>query len=203
MHLSGLLSSSLLILGAACAPVEPEVTMSVSTIGHLLSSFRHSPRDQTSCSISAETLPVTGSGSQLPDPSGMTLKYITLGIGTQNYTCANNDETTKPALLGALANIYDVSCLVTKNSRLLDFFAKMAVKLPAKMVNDMITKHLGLSVLGKHYFSGSVPLFDLRRDSRTDYAYVSVAAKIPAPATEDVDWLKLNAVDGSGIKVRF
>jgi hypothetical protein len=38
--------------------------------------------------------------STLPAPVG-DLKYVVLGVGTQNYTCATSDDTTKPVALGA------------------------------------------------------------------------------------------------------
>ena len=40
--------------------------------------------------------------SALPAPDGQQLKYVLLGIGTQNYTCATSDDTTVPGTTGAL-----------------------------------------------------------------------------------------------------
>lgn len=45
--------------------------------------------------------------SALPAPNGLQLKYVVLGIGTQNYTCATADVTSAPGTTGAIGR-----CLV-------------------------------------------------------------------------------------------
>ncbi|CAN8105896.1 unnamed protein product [Discula destructiva] len=53
------------------------------------------------------TLPSTGS-TDLPAPaSGLTLKYLAVGQGLQNYTCATNTSTATS--VGALAVLYDAT----------------------------------------------------------------------------------------------
>jgi hypothetical protein len=39
--------------------------------------------------------------SALPTPDGLQLKYVLLGIGTQNYTCLTGDENAAPGTTGA------------------------------------------------------------------------------------------------------
>lgn len=39
--------------------------------------------------------------SALPAPDGLQLKYVLLGIGTQNYTCLTGDENAAPGTTGA------------------------------------------------------------------------------------------------------
>jgi hypothetical protein len=39
--------------------------------------------------------------SALPAPEGLQLKYVLLGIGTQNYTCTTGDENAAPGTTGA------------------------------------------------------------------------------------------------------
>ncbi|WEW58843.1 hypothetical protein PRK78_004311 [Emydomyces testavorans] len=203
MHLSNLVSSSLFIFGVACVPIEQEASISVS-LGNLLSNICRDTGRLPNCNIADTPLPTPGNGPGLPAPAAnLKLKYTALGVGTQNYTCASSDDSTSPALLGAVATLYDASCLVTKFATVLDSFAQIAVKLPTNVVNDMITKHLDLEILGNHYFAGHVPTFDLRRNSRTDFVAVSVVAKVPAPGSGDVDWLKLDRVDGSGIETVY
>lgn len=43
--------------------------------------------------------------SALPAPDGLQLKYVVLGIGTQNYTCATGDENAVPGTTGATGKI--------------------------------------------------------------------------------------------------
>ena len=38
----------------------------------------------------------------LPSPSALELKYVLLGVGTQNYTCLGDDQTVAPGTTGAL-----------------------------------------------------------------------------------------------------
>ncbi|WYZ41279.1 hypothetical protein EsH8_V_000174 [Colletotrichum jinshuiense] len=58
------------------------------------------------------TLPVNGNGVELPaPPADVVLKYIALGHGIQNYTCATSNATGQavlaPSATGALAGLYD------------------------------------------------------------------------------------------------
>jgi hypothetical protein len=39
--------------------------------------------------------------SNLPAPDGLQLKYVVLGVGTQNYTCLTDDENAAPGTTGA------------------------------------------------------------------------------------------------------
>lgn len=39
--------------------------------------------------------------SALPAPEGLELKYVLLGLGTQNYTCTTGDENAAPGTTGA------------------------------------------------------------------------------------------------------
>ena len=55
-------------------------------------------------------LPINGGATELPSPaSNLTLKYILLGHGIQNYTCGS--EGAEPKATGALAALYDVTAL--------------------------------------------------------------------------------------------
>ncbi|KAJ8105893.1 hypothetical protein OPT61_g9903 [Boeremia exigua] len=40
--------------------------------------------------------------STLPAPDGLKLKYVVLGIGTQNYTCLTGDSNAAPGTTGAV-----------------------------------------------------------------------------------------------------
>jgi len=42
--------------------------------------------------------------SALPAPEGQQLKYVVLGIGTQNYTCGS-DENAAPGTTGAVGKL--------------------------------------------------------------------------------------------------
>ncbi|ROV95737.1 hypothetical protein VMCG_07644 [Cytospora schulzeri] len=55
------------------------------------------------------TLPSTGSTDLPSPPSNVTLKYIAIGHGIQNYTCASTTATA--VNIGALAVLYDITPL--------------------------------------------------------------------------------------------
>lgn len=95
--------------------------------------------------------------SSLPQPaSGLTLKYIALGLGTQNYTCASSTADTTPFAVGATATLYDAT-------------GSMSVPVAGKIAQDSLTcsadhlnSDMGLPRLGTHFFSAAgVPSFNL------------------------------------------
>lgn len=42
----------------------------------------------------------------MPAPTGLELKYVLLGLGTQNYTCTTGNETAEPGTTGALGKLW-------------------------------------------------------------------------------------------------
>ncbi|KZT25687.1 hypothetical protein NEOLEDRAFT_1241563 [Neolentinus lepideus HHB14362 ss-1] len=139
-------------------------------------------------------------------PPNVTLSYVALGLGVQNYTCSNTSTWTN---VGAVAELFDISCLY--NTPLFDpisnaAFAAWNVTPEAPL--DLISAFSGNPiVLGQHYFipsptgSGVSPKFDFTsaREKGHPEAFV-VGAKVgdlPAPTGKgDVDWLQLKSVQG-------
>ncbi|KND88359.1 hypothetical protein TOPH_06970 [Tolypocladium ophioglossoides CBS 100239] len=65
-----------------------------------------------SCGATGQSpvLPKTGTGNDLPaPPANVALKYIALGFGIQNYTCAQVGAAANAT--GALAMLYDITSL--------------------------------------------------------------------------------------------
>ncbi|TKA60937.1 hypothetical protein B0A49_09605 [Cryomyces minteri] len=89
-------------------------------------------------SLPASTLP--------PPPAGTTLKYVALGLGTQNYTCASPSASSPPMPAGALATLYDATARLSLPSG-----AVQIPKLPATSLKS--SNGLGLPQLGQHYFT--------------------------------------------------
>ncbi|KAI9844435.1 MAG: hypothetical protein M1838_002193 [Thelocarpon superellum] len=139
-------------------------------------------------SLSSYTLPTHGGGTELPAPTpGLTLKAVTLGRGTQNYTCANG--VAAPTQVGALATLYDLSMVP---EWLFNTLTNLAVNVP---LADMAP--LSLDAIGHHYFdSTGAPNFDL---GSIGHLIAAKQADIPAPAgaaagpsgSGAVDWLEL------------
>jgi len=60
-------------------------------------------------------LPTVDGPTQLSGPGSMKLKVIVIGSGTQNYTCADSTSYSKPVGNGAVADLYDVSCIASSD----------------------------------------------------------------------------------------
>lgn len=43
--------------------------------------------------------------STLPAPDNLVLKFVGLGLGTQNYTCPGNNATAEPGTTGAVGKL--------------------------------------------------------------------------------------------------
>ncbi|KAK5013520.1 hypothetical protein BJ546DRAFT_1027278 [Cryomyces antarcticus] len=153
--------------------------------------FHVRAKQSAALSLPASTLP--------SPPPGTTLKYIALGLGTQNYTCASPSASSPPMSAGALATLYDATARLSLPSG-----AIQIPKLPGTSLKS--GNGLGLPVLGQHHFTSSlVPCFDLAAASPPLFLSAHKAASAPAPADADagparsgaVDWLEL-LDDGRG-----
>ncbi|KAI4716950.1 hypothetical protein E4T48_06859 [Aureobasidium sp. EXF-10727] len=138
-----------------------------------------------STTLSQNTVPLNG----LPAPSALSLKYITLGVGTQNYSCSAAGAV--PTAIGAVADLYDASLLKSPaRSSLIPSFAAVAYSTHT---------WFDLPTLGHHWFSAAgVPTFNLE-----GCAFLSAkkVANVPAPSSSidgSVDWLFLQD-DGRGV----
>ncbi|KAL4921398.1 hypothetical protein BDW62DRAFT_208397 [Aspergillus aurantiobrunneus] len=160
--------------------------------------------------------------STLPAPSeGLSLKSITIGRGTQNYTCVSDTDTdtTTPQATGATATLFDASCLAAlgndnKNSpetqSPLYLLPDLLKTIPLSSVDflvNILTHSTGQNLaIGQHYFTADgVPFFDLRGRNSSDGSDWIAAEKEdemnapPKPGygvTGDVAWLKLKGVEG-------
>ncbi|KAK2765516.1 hypothetical protein FQN54_008370 [Arachnomyces sp. PD_36] len=160
----------------------------------------------TNCDISNAEVPLHKTYPQLPHPPrGDQLKHVVIGRGTQNYTCAAaNDASAVPESAGAVATLYDVSCLAANSPDLLHQISEQAEKIDsnalsslAKLVKDVAGINL---IEGYHYFDKtSTPFFDLKQDGSKDWISTSGIEKVPSPIGS-VDWLRLSRKDSVGIK---
>ncbi|MCJ1270919.1 hypothetical protein MMC22_010816 [Lobaria immixta] len=146
------------------------------------------------------------STDSLPSPSrGLKVKAITLGRGTQNYTCPSN-SSDPPTAVGAVADLFDLSPLLQylPNSE----GVHVINELPKYLINFHLAtiERSPIPNLGHHYFDAAgVPTFDLgqkigilkgKRDA--GIAAPKKASKGPeGKGGGAVDWLALCAVAGS------
>lgn len=147
----------------------------------------------------------------LPAPNaGLKVHAVAVGRGTQNYTCKAGDSSVAPEAAGALAHLYDASCVATLWPDLLDRIPAMALRFN---VSDSDTQ-LGASTLpatGLHYFKDSkTPYFSLGNGPHGGEVYSGLNTSTPAPSTAAkgqlgegaVAWLKLDTKDGTTRNVK-
>ncbi|RDW79001.1 DUF3455 domain-containing protein [Aspergillus mulundensis] len=170
----------------------------------------------TGCPITDTT---TLASSTLTAPSkGLSAKAITLGRGTQNYTCASSSNLATPKATGATATLFDASCVAAFDARygastgsqsILHLLPDVLKPVPLSTtdLSAIILQRLSKQdlVVGKHYFTADgTPFFDLRGAGRdnSDWIAARKADQMDAPSkpgfgiTGDVAWLKLTAVEG-------
>ncbi|CAE6502606.1 unnamed protein product [Rhizoctonia solani] len=164
---------------------------------------------------------ISGAVLDLPDTKGISIpngakpNYITLGIGTQNYTCTKAGNYTA---VGAVAALIDISCLYESNPKLFEDVQDYAYNLFPTYGNSMPTWHKIEAIIGHypyiigdHYFipkDGAIaPQFDFRRSQKGDDNAWSVDKRIggiPSPeGPRNIDWLHLESTAGQLAKYTF
>jgi hypothetical protein len=139
---------------------------------------------------------------QLPPPSaGLTLSHIAIGRGTQNYTCTDDNAT--PVAAGAVATLFNVTCLAGPYPGLLSLMPNIALKFPTPDPANVLSPG-NIFLSGHHYFTDlTTPFFDLNTAAHT---WGSVGCK-KANATDapnkakDVPWLKLTSKSRDGCTI--
>lgn len=150
----------------------------------------------TQCSFSS---PPTLPPSTLPAPgAGLSLKHIVLGRGTQNYTCAS--ATSAPAPAGAVATLFDVSCLVQNPQsrlQLTNYITPTLLSMPSSQMESFLASSIPNANAGSHFFrDGTTPIFMIDTDG-SSIAAGKVAGSVAPPEARGnqngaaVDWLKL------------
>ncbi|KZP25026.1 hypothetical protein FIBSPDRAFT_821375 [Athelia psychrophila] len=191
-------------LAAPLAPSGPPITP-----GGPAKLISPSTNCRTNCSLANATIALPTNQTVLTATT-TAMKFAGLGVGTQNYTCNSTSLTYISS--GAVAELFDVSCLVSQPSfaSLQDTAFTMWTASPAPETPAALITKLGTSptVLGQHYFvanpsgaAGTSPKWDFTSnvDAGNTNAFV-IGAKtgdLPAPTgASDVDWLQLKNVEG-------
>ena len=145
----------------------------------------------------------TTAPTPLPLPSaGLVLKHVAIGRGTQNYTCGTN-ATAAPVATGALATLYNATCIASTYPDLLAILPSVALQFNLTSVNQATLSPSNLAISGHHYFANATtPTFNLDTTAM-DLGFApcsknaSVSAPAGAPLGQDdkgngaVAWLKL------------
>ncbi|KAM0713473.1 hypothetical protein Q7P37_010435 [Cladosporium fusiforme] len=165
----------------------------------------HRGRDSSRGSCDLKNAVMPAAPIPLPPPaSGRMLSHVAIGRGNQNYTCDLSNSTAIPVPAGAVATLFNVSCLAADMPELLARICPIALDLPIPSAQDANSPiYQGMS--GHHYFTdNTTPFFDLDTGA---HAYGNGAFKKgdSTPAPEDsvpgpygdgngsVAWLRLDA----------
>lgn len=213
-------SSLLLILATrlAEATVLPGPLRVANTFSHIVNELGQISLGN--CSLANASLPLNDTKRVLPDPSlHLTLKYVAVGRGTQNYSCPSTDassrNTTAPAAIGAAATLFDASCVASTSINLLHELPAVAGRTPLgslAFMAEMLSSTTNSSdlIIGEHYFNAAgEPFFNLKLSGHDDWMVAAKSASVSAPtrvyttktASKDVAWLSLKRKEGQGIKV--
>lgn len=164
--------------------------------------------------ISTDT---TAAPTSLPAVTeGLTLKHVAIGRGTQNYTCDLSNSTAVPSALGAVATLFNASCVASTYPDLLNMLPRVALAFNLTE-SDAYTSNLvpantntrlapgNYMISGHHYFlTTTTPFFNLDTDNwQLGAAPCSKNATENAPADapagqngeKAVAWLKLKTAD--------
>lgn len=223
MYPSILLAVALGTSTIVAAPVWPALNVdnvmiedsleAVSEYFNLLAAKVNAGRDTPqapSCDLSNAVLP------QAPEPlaspsEGLVLKHIALGRGTQNYTCDLSNSTATPQAAGAVATLFNASCVASAYPDLLAMLSNLAMKfaypIPSGENSPARLGPSNLAVSGQHFFTDlKTPFFNLDTpQSSLGQAPCSKDSQTPAPANapaghngeKAVPWLKLLTKDGA------
>ncbi len=146
----------------------------------------------------------------LPPPSeGLSLKHVAIGRGTQNYTCDLTNSTAVPVANGAVATLFNVSCIAATYPDLGAILSKVSLEFnltQSEVTHKLAPSNLALS--GTHFFTnGTTPFFNLDIAPGLQLGEVPCAKEAGSPAPKDapkgqqgepaVAWLKLKARDGA------
>ncbi|KAH6713132.1 hypothetical protein BKA61DRAFT_70440 [Leptodontidium sp. MPI-SDFR-AT-0119] len=146
----------------------------------------------------APALPTSGNPTELPATT-LALKYVAIGRGIQNYTCATS---TSPAVaIGAIATLFDATSLAYMSTKALHAIPPIAVNMPLPKSSASINiANSSLKPLGNHYFDAAgTPVFDLTTAKKSLFAAKVANVSAPADASKGpggqgaVDWLYLTS----------
>lgn len=153
-----------------------------------------------------------------PVTEGLVLKHVAIGRGTQNYTCDLSNATAIPSAVGAVATLFNATCIAATYPDLLAMIPRVALTFnlsestayTSNLVPASTNARLApgnYMISGHHYFlTTSTPYFNLNTDNwQLGAAPCSKNATEPAPADaatgqggeKAVAWLKLKTVNGA------
>ncbi|PBP28878.1 malate dehydrogenase [Diplocarpon rosae] len=161
------------------------------------------------CNMENAVLPVAYPTPLPPVTEGLFLKHVSVGRGTQNYTCDVGNATAIPVATGAVATLYNASCVAAAYPDLLAALSNVSLQFNLTSADQKTLSPSTLSISGHHYFTNTTtPEFNLNTVGLDlGVAPCQKNASVPAPvgATKGqadlgfgtVPWLKLSTRSGA------
>ncbi|KAK4191392.1 hypothetical protein QBC35DRAFT_426164 [Podospora australis] len=154
------------------APTFPKITAAVSDNVQALSQYFNlvASKVQQSrilgqapvCDLPKVSLPAAAAGLPPPSP-GLYLKHIAIGRGTQNYTCDLSNSTAVPQAAGAVATLFNASCVAATYPDVGAMLTRASLQFDlseSEALQRLAPSNLGVS--GAHYFTTlTTPYFDI------------------------------------------
>jgi hypothetical protein len=144
-----------------------------------------------------------------PVSEGLTLKHVAIGRGIQNYTCSQTNATAPPVSIGAVATLYNASCVASTYPDLLTLLPNVALQFNLTSDDQATLSPSYLAISGHHYFANTTtPTFNLDTASQ-DLGFAPCSknntslAPTGSPAGQggqghgSVAWLKLVTREGA------
>ena len=167
------------------------------------------PNSPPSCNLQNAVMAV--GPTPLPSPqAGSVLLEVAIGRGVQNYTCALASPSYTPVAQGALASLYNASCIAGNYPDILAILPPVALQFPLPPEPTGNLQPPNIDLTGHHYFAtNTTPVFNLdaNPDNELGIAVSKKIANSTAPATADkgvnglgdgaVAWLYLQTTNAS------
>ncbi|KAJ4349437.1 uncharacterized protein N0V89_008052 [Didymosphaeria variabile] len=153
--------------------------MAVAALTSAVDAWPQWPRADSGLSNLAKKMPA----NTLPAPTDLELKYVLLGVGTQNYTCLTGNAADAPDTTGATAKLYDLGTKLNNDPLAqwkIPAISGLALSLSAfgTWQLDMYLNAEGYNQwLGNHFFTLKVPTFSLYKTKTTPHPLAMVAKK--------------------------
>lgn len=145
-----------------------------------------------------------------PISSGLVLKHVAIGRGTQNYSCDTTNATAPPAAIGAIATLYNASCVASSYPDLLALLPSVALQFNLTSESQQTLTPSNLAISGHHLFTNNTtPFFNLDTVPTMQLGVAPCAKNnsVPAPTNAPVgqyntgfgavSWLKLTTRSGA------
>ncbi|KAL8653263.1 MAG: hypothetical protein Q9226_003920 [Calogaya cf. arnoldii] len=160
----------------------------------------------SSCNIGNPSMPTIP--NLPPVTEGLTLYHVSIGRGTQNYTCNPKDPNSIPVAAGASATLYNTTCMSCLAPLAMAQLPGSALSMPTPKGNDQLFPAQAF-VSGKHYFTGPAPTFNLHTNAHNyGIQFAALLSKVPVPekmikpgqnvgkdGSKPVPWLKLSSTN--------